>query len=306
MRLSLTLTLLSVLGFSLTHGEVNIHFHLKEAEDHGTDYSADDKGGWGSKNDSCATVNNARCVFPFKFQNQVFVGCTEVGAVDGKAWCSTRTNQEGHHVGGAGNWGQCSSNCPQDLHQSSITLWSPVERPAPCSRRQLSPDIGGRPGCYKVIKSREPCTIRWLNRGYQSSRNYRETWVFEDGKVNGITRCENTKGNKATGFTINRAEKGTFIYFSDYPIDSNVWWLDIINLNGYKDLLTIEVKKTINQPRKYRFKEFEEADISDGWVEGKYKKQFHDCLANCGLSGEISYAMVTDRKLEKSSPQFKW
>ena len=45
MRLSLTLTLLSVLGFSLTQGEVNIHFHLEEAEDHGTDYSADDKGG---------------------------------------------------------------------------------------------------------------------------------------------------------------------------------------------------------------------------------------------------------------------
>jgi len=47
MSLSLALTLLkvSVLGFSLTQAEVNIHFHLEEAEDLGTDYSADDKGG---------------------------------------------------------------------------------------------------------------------------------------------------------------------------------------------------------------------------------------------------------------------
>jgi len=40
----LALTLLSVLGFSLTQGEVSIHFHLGEAEEQGTDYSADDKG----------------------------------------------------------------------------------------------------------------------------------------------------------------------------------------------------------------------------------------------------------------------
>ena len=45
MSLSLSLTLLSALGFSLTQGEVSIHFHLGEAEEQGTDYSADDKGG---------------------------------------------------------------------------------------------------------------------------------------------------------------------------------------------------------------------------------------------------------------------
>ena len=68
--------------------------------------------------ESCVTVGGpdqgANCVFPFTYQSTVFYGCTLAGNDDGddKPWCSTKTDQQGNHVGGGqGNWGHCPSNC---------------------------------------------------------------------------------------------------------------------------------------------------------------------------------------------------
>ena len=65
----------------------------------------------------CVTVGGAdtgaKCVFPFRFQGQVFCECTLTGSEDGDTnpWCSTLTDQYGWHVGNQGNWGHCPTTC---------------------------------------------------------------------------------------------------------------------------------------------------------------------------------------------------
>jgi len=54
--------------------------------------------------------SGANCVFPFTFRGVTYDGCTTVA--DDQLWCSTLTDSDGVHIGGQGNWGYCSSDCP--------------------------------------------------------------------------------------------------------------------------------------------------------------------------------------------------
>ena len=54
---------------------------------------------------------NKECVFPFKFDGITYNECIYKGnkANETEPWCSTKTNSNGNHVSGQGNWGFCSS-----------------------------------------------------------------------------------------------------------------------------------------------------------------------------------------------------
>ena len=73
----------------------------------------------------CSTCNcttshgpdaNKPCVFPFKFNGVVERCCTTRGDASNGAWCSTKVDDEGNHIGGQGNWGNCESKCqPENI-----------------------------------------------------------------------------------------------------------------------------------------------------------------------------------------------
>ena len=59
---------------------------------------------------------NKPCIFPFKFRNVTYNTCTTSGNEAGntKAWCSTKVDNLGKHIGnGQGNWGDCESKCQE-------------------------------------------------------------------------------------------------------------------------------------------------------------------------------------------------
>jgi hypothetical protein len=55
---------------------------------------------------------NAPCVFPFKFQGEVYNGCPVDLEDPSKRWCSTRVDANGEHITGAGEFGHCGPDCP--------------------------------------------------------------------------------------------------------------------------------------------------------------------------------------------------
>ena len=73
---------------------------------------------------SCTTTTgddpNKPCVFPFKFKDETYNYCTTTSndPDDTKAWCSTKVDEFGRHVGGQGNWGYCEPKCPTKLTHS--------------------------------------------------------------------------------------------------------------------------------------------------------------------------------------------
>ena len=52
---------------------------------------------------------NIQCIFPFKFDGKPHSNC--INSSDGY-WCSTKLDSLGIHIGGKGNWGVCSAECP--------------------------------------------------------------------------------------------------------------------------------------------------------------------------------------------------
>ena len=53
----------------------------------------------------------APCVFPFIYKGKEYNECTfQKGDV--KAWCSTKVDGNGKHVGGQRQWGYCEKECP--------------------------------------------------------------------------------------------------------------------------------------------------------------------------------------------------
>ena len=84
-----------------------------------------------------------------------------------------------------------------------------------------------------------------------------------------------------SSFTINRADKGTKIYFGDKKRGGS-----------FNDYLEIEVKRAIMTPRDYRTFN---ADIDDGYVKGVYKEYngMWGCWTGCGLTGHMSVASVS-------------
>jgi len=71
---------------------------------------------------SCRTISGpARgkaCSFPFRFRGRSYNGCIRWnfgGPNQGRLWCSTRTDAQGNHISGRGNYRFCSSNCPREV-----------------------------------------------------------------------------------------------------------------------------------------------------------------------------------------------
>ena len=55
---------------------------------------------------------NQRCVYPFIYLGQIYEACTNRSDPHGKFWCSTKTDQDQHHVSYQEQWGYCDpGNC---------------------------------------------------------------------------------------------------------------------------------------------------------------------------------------------------
>ena len=57
----------------------------------------------------CKTVKNEKCVFPFKYKNQLYTGCISLDHQEKKLWCSTKNTEEGTYE----TWDDCASTCPE-------------------------------------------------------------------------------------------------------------------------------------------------------------------------------------------------
>ena len=62
-----------------------------------------------------ASKSKKKCQFPFVFKNHTYYGCTKKASLNGKAWCSTRTNPTSNeHITGQKLYGDCDSSCPMN------------------------------------------------------------------------------------------------------------------------------------------------------------------------------------------------
>ena len=75
----------------------------------------------------CTTIGGRdpgkQCKFPFRFDGITYNSCTYAGNGAGEtaAWCSTKVDSSGNHVGGQGKWGECPSSCsPQKTCMSYL------------------------------------------------------------------------------------------------------------------------------------------------------------------------------------------
>ena len=76
---------------------------------------------------------NARCIFPFVFDGVSFTGCTNYDDRTSNPWCSTKTDEQGRHVGEQGHWGECPSSCPTDLKlDSNPGITHKIDFNSPC------------------------------------------------------------------------------------------------------------------------------------------------------------------------------
>ena len=57
----------------------------------------------------CSTTDGKKCVFPFKYKDVTYNGCTKIKNKN-VLWCSTKTDEQGNYITG-GNWGNCSETC---------------------------------------------------------------------------------------------------------------------------------------------------------------------------------------------------
>ena len=64
------------------------------------------------------------CVFPFTFAKVTYNNCTTKGNEpgDNKAWCSTKVDESGNHIGGQGNYGFCEQRCQSDVAGKTINF----------------------------------------------------------------------------------------------------------------------------------------------------------------------------------------
>lgn len=65
----------------------------------------------------CTTISGPSeglpCVFPFKFQEFTFEGCTTITDPEKRPWCSTKVDDAMNHITGEGHWAHCDpSTCP--------------------------------------------------------------------------------------------------------------------------------------------------------------------------------------------------
>ena len=58
---------------------------------------------------NCKAKHGGQCVFPFIYGGKSYDKCTTEG--HDQPWCSTKVDEEGNHIGGRGNWGNCNETC---------------------------------------------------------------------------------------------------------------------------------------------------------------------------------------------------
>jgi len=82
------------------------------------------------------------CKIPWKFNGKLINGCTTETDPDGRWWCSTKIDNDLEHIGGGGNWGYCSLDCPGP---APITEAPPARPPpaAPTSAISGPPEPNG-------------------------------------------------------------------------------------------------------------------------------------------------------------------
>ncbi len=62
------------------------------------------------------------CVFPFKFKNRTYNGCTNIDNPNSLTWCPTKVHDNGKHFSSDGFWGECSGNCDMDLYGKGMKI----------------------------------------------------------------------------------------------------------------------------------------------------------------------------------------
>ena len=70
--------------------------------------------------DVCLTTSDSEapeqeCIFPFTFNNFTYHGCPTDPNDESKRWCSTKTDENGTHITGDGNWGHCTPGCQPEV-----------------------------------------------------------------------------------------------------------------------------------------------------------------------------------------------
>ena len=60
------------------------------------------------------TVTGKICIFPFTLAGTTHYACTTHGNQNAqeRAWCSTKVDGNGVHIGGQGLWEECGLGCP--------------------------------------------------------------------------------------------------------------------------------------------------------------------------------------------------
>ena len=76
---------------------------------------------------SCITKSGPsagkECVFPFEFNGKTYHGCPPDLEDKMETWCSTKVYSNGTHVGGQGEYGLCSSDCPKHRGRNTFKVF---------------------------------------------------------------------------------------------------------------------------------------------------------------------------------------
>jgi len=98
---------------------------------------------------NCTASNGKTCVFPFSYGDGTFTSCTSWYTNGGAPWCSTKVDQYGIHISGAGEYGNCPQDCPSDVNTDAVPACqtaspsilaniTPTEYPENCAARHQS------------------------------------------------------------------------------------------------------------------------------------------------------------------------
>ena len=58
------------------------------------------------------------CIFPFTIKGVTYHTCTNAHDPRGKAWCSTKVDDQGNHV--KGHWGHCGNGCDEESIRKQV------------------------------------------------------------------------------------------------------------------------------------------------------------------------------------------
>jgi len=133
--------------------------------------------------DTCLTTSDskdpgAKCVFPFKYKGKTYTGCPPVLGNPGRTWCSTKTDSDGNHVSGGGNFGFCSSHCKSNAEMAKTS----------CKCQSFS-SCSWSNNMINQIKglARGSADHQVLSQKFQSqicNQKQKMVWCCDDGKPN--------------------------------------------------------------------------------------------------------------------------